>query len=274
MDTPVSNIDITSFPAADPEMEAMLDAGVHRGHNRSKRHPAMGQFVWGTRSNIEIIDLLKTREKLAEALHFLHEIASRGKLILFVGTRPSTHELLRETAESLGYPYVNRRWIGGTLTNFKVIFKRVETLESLEQDKATGGFEKYTKKERLVKEDVMNRLRQNFDGLRKLRRLPDAVIIMGIHHDTLALAEARGLNIPVVALTDTNTDPRLATYPIPSNDDARTAVRYMLSRIHDSLRDGQDHPATPPVPEVVGGTPTVAVAVATAEVDSSVVSTQ
>lgn len=260
MDMPVSDLDDTPFPIVDSELEAMLDAGVHRGHNRSKRHPAMGQFLWGTRANVEIIDLLKTREKLAEALHFLSDIASKGKMILFVGTRPSTHELLQETAESLGYPYVNRRWIGGTLTNFKVILKRVETLESLEHDKATGGFEKYTKKERLMKEVEMSRLRQNFDGLRKLRRLPDAIVIMGIQHDTLALSEARSLGISVVALTDTNTDPRLVTYPIPSNDDARSAVRYMLERIRDAVREGQEHPATPPVPTAeAGATPALAV---------------
>lgn len=248
MDTVLNEAEIANIPI-DPEVEAMIEAGVHWGHSRSKRHPAMGEYLWGTRSNVEIIDLTKTREKLREGLSILRDMASKSKLMLFVGTRPSARLLLKETAESLGHPYVDQRWIGGTLTNFKFIVKRVETLESLEQEKASGGFEKYTKKERLGKEDEMDRLRRHFDGLRRLRKLPDLVIILDIHHDKLALAEARRLGIPVLALTDTNTDPRLVTYPIPSNDDARSAVRYMLDRMQTAIRDGQANPAVvePPV---------------------------
>ena len=242
----VTEYDDRDVPAPSPEMEAMMEAGVHWGHARSKRHPAMMPYLWGTRSNVEVIDLTKTCEKLAEALVFLSERASKGKLILFVGTRPSARHLVKETAEALGYPYVDQRWIGGTLTNFKVILKRVETLESLEQEQASGGFEKYTKKERLRKDEEMTRLRQHFDGLRRLRRIPDVIVIIDIGHDHLALSEARRLKIPVVALTDTNTDPRLVSYAIPSNDDARPAVRYMLERMKAALREGQEHPAAPP----------------------------
>lgn len=234
----------------DPEIEAMIEAGVHLGHVRSKRHPGMMPFLWGVRNDVEIIDLTKTREKLLEAKEFLRMLGREKKLILFVGTRPGTKMFVRAAAESLGFPYVHERWIGGTLTNFKVILKRIETLEALEQEQATGGFEKYTKKERMLKEKEMENLRENFDGLRRLRKIPDAMVIVDISHDTLALQEAKKLGIPVVALTDTNTDPRLVQYPIPSNDDARPAVAYMLKEIEQAVREGQD--AIPPVADEAG----------------------
>ena len=222
----------------------MLEAGVHLGHIRSKRHPAMAPYVWGTRSNVEIIDLIKTKEKLAAALAFLKKLAEERKMLLLVGTRPSAKDIIRQTAEELGYPYVDLRWIGGTLTNFRVIRKRIEILEGLEHEKASGGFEKYTKKEQLELEKDMARLVRNFDGLRRLTKPPDALVIMDISHDKIALREAMRMGTPVVALTDTNTDPRLVAYPIPSNDDARPAIIYMLNRMKAAIREGQEDAAT------------------------------
>ena len=228
-----------SAPPADPEMEEMLEAGAHLGHARAKRHPAMAPYIWGMRGSVEIIDLTKTKEKLAEALAFLHAGAAAGKLLLFVGSRPSTREILAGTAEALGYPSVSRRWIGGTLTNFRVVRKRIEYLETLEREQATGGFEKYTKKEQLEKEREIARLRERFEGLRRLTRLPDALVILDISHDDLALREAKRIGVPVTALVDTNCDPRLVAYPIPANDDARPAIRYMLGRIQAAIEEGQ-----------------------------------
>lgn len=225
--------------AVDPEVEEMMAAGVHLGHAHAKRHPAMAPYLWGVRNNVEIIDLTKTKEKLAEALAFLRNAAKGSKLVLFVGTRPAAKNLIREIATDLEYPYVDQRWIGGTLTNFKVIFKRIETLEGLEEERTSGGFEKYAKIERLRKDAEINRLKESFDGLRRLRALPAAVVIIDIVHDQLALKEAKRLNIPVVALTDTNTNPRLVEYPIPSNDDAKRAVAYMLERIKSSILQGR-----------------------------------
>lgn len=227
-------------PVTDIEGTEMLEAGVHLGHLRSKRHPAMAPYVWGIRSNVEIIDLMKTKEKLVAALAFLKKLAEEGKMILLVGTRPSAKGIIRQTAEELGYPYVDQRWVGGTMTNFRVIRKRIETLEGLEHEKASGGFEKYTKKEQLELEKDMVRLVQNFDGLRRLTKSPDALVIVDISHDKIALAEAMRTGIPVVALTDTNTDPRLVAYPIPANDDARPAVIYMLNRMKAAIREGQE----------------------------------
>lgn len=222
----------------DSEMEDMLQAGVHIGHSRSRRHPAMAPYLWGVRSNVSIIDLAKTKEKLAAALAFLRSSAAEGKLFLFVGTRPSAADLVRRTAESLSMPYVTQRWIGGTLTNFKVILKRVETWESLLEEQASGGFEKYTKKERMKKEEEMAHLAAAFGGLHRLRKLPDGVVIIGLTHEALAAREATRMRIPIVALTDTDSDPRQATYPIPANDDARPAVTYLLERIRVAVAEG------------------------------------
>lgn len=228
-----------SAPPADPEMEEMLEAGAHLGHARAKRHPAMAPYIWGMRGSVEIIDLTKTKEKLAEALAFLRAGAAEGKMVLFVGGRPSTREILAGAAEALGYPSVSRRWIGGTLTNFRVVRKRIEYLETLEREQTSGGFEKYTKKEQLEKEREIARLRERFEGLRRLTRLPDALVILDISHDDLALREAKRIGVPVVALVDTNCDPRLVAYPIPANDDARPAIRYMLGRIKAAIEEGQ-----------------------------------
>src|SRR3989338_2265068 len=225
---------------ADPEIGVMLDAGVHLGHARSKRHPAMTPYLWGVRANVEIIDLTKTKEKLGEALAFLRELARGGKLVLFVATRPAARDLVAKLAADLGYPAAIERWIDGTLTNFRVISKRIETLDELERAAAAGEFAKYTKREQVRKAAELERLHRGFGSLRLLRRIPDALVIFDLSVETTALREARRLGIPVVALADTNTDPRLVAYPIPANDDARPAVAYILERMRQAVREGQE----------------------------------
>lgn len=237
MNTVISENPRTSLPV-DPEIEEMMKSGVHLGHVRSKRNPGMLSYLWGVRNNVDIIDLAVTREKLQEALAFLRRMAKERKVFLLVGTRPSSKDLVRAVADELKLPYVNQRWIGGTLTNFKVIRARIEHLETMEQDKASGGFEKYTKKERMKKDEEMAKLKNNFEGLRPMDKLPDVVVIADIAHDDLALREAKRLTIPVLALIDTNTDPRSVEHPIPANNDAKTAVAYILGRIKAAIEDG------------------------------------
>lgn len=231
------NVSGISLPA-DPEIEAMLKAGVHLGHTRSKNHPSMQQYIFGVRNMISIIDLTKTKEKLAAALAFLESIAAKGGLVLLAGTRPAARKIVQEVAERTKMPYFTERWIGGTLTNYKVIAKRVEYMEALEKDKASGGFEKYIKKERMKKEELLERLCKTFDGIRTLKRMPDAVFVVDITEDTTAVEEARKMKIPVVALVDTNSNMKLADYPIPSNDDALPAVVYMVGKIGEALERG------------------------------------
>lgn len=221
--------------APDPDVKAMIEAGVHIGHTKNKRHPMMEPYIWTVRGNISIIDVVKTKDELKKACDFLGSVAVKNGLILFVGTRPAAKKIIEETALSLNMPYVIERWIGGTLTNFKVISKRIETLSDLEKKKSAGELEKYTKKEQVLFEREITRLRKDFNGLRALNRLPAAVFVVNIPHDELAVREARRMRIPVVALADTNADIRMITYPIPSNDDALPAIRYMLGRIRQCI---------------------------------------
>ena len=222
----------------DPEIEEMMHAGVHLGHAKSKTSPAMVPYIFGVRNTVAILDLIKTKQKLESALTLLQAIAARGGMILFVGTRPVGRMLIPEMAGELGMPYLAERWIGGTLTNFKVIGKRVEYLETLERDRASGVFEKYTKRERTRKDEEIVRLKRFFDGLRTLKRMPDAVFIVDTNHDDTAVREARKMRIPVIALADTNTNITLIDHPIPANDDALPAVRYMLGRVAGAVREG------------------------------------
>lgn len=224
--------------APDSDIDAMMKAGVHLGHAKSKNHPAMQPYIFGMRNTIAIIDLVKTQEKLAEALAFIQGVAASGGLVLLVGTRPASRQSIKEIAARTNMPYFTERWIGGTLTNFKVITKRVEYLQLLEREKASGEFEKYTKKERMDREEEIVRLKRFFDGLRSLTRLPEAVFIVDITHETTAVREARRMKIPIAALCDTNANIGLVNYPIPANDDALPAVRYMIEKIGGAIEQG------------------------------------
>lgn len=228
------------FPAIspDPELEAMLKAAVHMGHAKTKDHPSMKEHIFGVRNTISIIDLAHTKIALARAMDFLKDTVGRGGLVLLVGTRPAARAIIHEVASKTNMSYFTERWIGGTLTNFKVIGKRVEYMEQLEREKASGELEKYTKKERMGKEEELVRLKRFFDGLRPLKRLPSAVFIVDITHDDTAAREARRMKIPVAALTDTNSNAGAADYAIPSNDDALPAVRYMVERIGEAIEEG------------------------------------
>lgn len=226
----------------DHEIEEMIKAGVHIGHAKSKNHPAMEPYLFGIRNNISIIDILKTKEKLDQALNFLRDLSSKNGLILFVGTRPAARAAVAEAALATSMPFVTERWIGGTLTNFKMISQRVSYMEKLEEESSSGGFEKYTKKEKMLKESELANLRKSFDGLRRLKKLPDALFIVDILEDETALREAKKKNIPVVALVDTNVNADLADWPVPSSDDALLAVRYMVKKIKEAILEGKQTP--------------------------------
>lgn len=224
---------------ASKEIESMLKAGVHLGHAKSKNHPAMKPYIYGVRNTIAIIDLMKTEEKLKKAMDFMREIAGRGGMVLFVGTRPGMRRIILEIAEKTQMPYFTERWIGGTLTNYKMIHKRIEYMETLEREKATGEFDKYTKKERLGKDDEIMRLKRFFDGLRRLTRMPDALIVLDTTHDTTAVREAKRMKIPIIALCDSNANIDLIDFPIPSNDHALSAVTFMLNKFVEAIEEGK-----------------------------------
>lgn len=237
--TTITDQEISVMPPEDADLKAMIDAGVHIGHTKSKRHPAMEPYIWMVRNGISIIDLVKTKERLSEACTFLQSSAVKNGIVLFVGTRPAARAVVKETAIMLGMPYVTGRWIGGTLTNFKVIGKRIEALSSLEHKWASGELEKYTKKERMLFEKQIEKLRGDFDGLRLLGRLPVALVVANIPQDHIAIKEAQRMHIPVVALADTNADPKSVTYPVPSNDDAKSVVQFMMARFSEAVQNGK-----------------------------------
>lgn len=224
---------------ADRDYDDMLKAGVHLGHSKSKNHPSMQPYIFAVRNTVSIIDLTKTKEKLTAALAFIKNIVEKGGTILLIGTRPSSRHIIAEVAREVGMPYSIERWIGGTLTNFKIISKRVEYMEDLEQQEVKGEFDKYTKKERSKKIEEKDKLKKMFEGLRLLKKLPDALFVVNTIEDDLALREAKRMNIPIVALIDTNADFNSVEWSIPSNDDALPAVRYMVRKVADAIKEGQ-----------------------------------
>lgn len=202
------------------------------GHVTSKTHPDMRPFIAGVRNTVHVFDLEKTREKLDEALEALAALHRDGKTLLLVGTKVQIRNMVAETAEACGIPVVSFRWIGGTLTNFPEITKRVERLKELERQKEEGGWEeKYTKKERLDLSREIEGLQEKFGGLRNLSALPDAIFVCDLDENRLAAVEAKKTGVEVFGIADTNIDPSLCTYAIPANDDAISSVRYILGKI-------------------------------------------
>ena len=217
----------------DPAIEEMTKAGLHFGHKTSKTHPKMRQYIAGVRNTVHMFDLAKTKEKLQKALAYIQSLRAEGKTLLLVGTKIQVKNLVKETAAACNLPYVSDRWIGGTLTNFGTIAKRIEYFRGLEQKKETGELEKYTKKEQLGIAEEMKNLELHFGGLRSLSKLPDAVFICDLDKNQLALREAKNKGIPVVAVVDTNIDPTLVDYVIPANDDAQSSVQYILGKVQE-----------------------------------------
>ncbi len=219
-------------------MKLLLEAGVHFGHQTRRWDPKMRPYIFTERSGIHIIDLQQTVVKLNEAYAFVRYLAANGGKLLFVGTKKQAQESIAEEATRCGMFYVNQRWPGGMLTNFKTILSRLSYLESLEQRKASGEFERLPKKESLKLEEEMDKLNRLLGGIRGMASLPDAVYVVDPHNEAIAVAEARRLEIPVVALVDTNCDPDLIDWPIPANDDAIRAVKLLTGKMADAVLEG------------------------------------
>lgn len=214
----------------------MLEAGVHFGHKKSNWNPKMKPYIYGVRNSIYIIDLEKTMEELGKALEFIKTIVKNKGKILLIGTRPQTQSPIEEVAKNCEMPYIVFRWIGGLLTNFKSIRKRVEHLIDLESKKASGSFKKYTKKERLNIDKEIEKLKKKFEGIKDLEKLPDAILVLSVKSQMTAIKEARIEKIPIIALVDTDSDPSLVEYPIPSNDEAVSVLKFMLTKIEETIK--------------------------------------
>ncbi len=243
-------------------MRQLLEAGVHFGHQTRRWNPKMRPFIFAERNGIHIIDLAQTVKRLDVALAFARETVARGDTILFVGTKKQAQEPVAEEATRAGQPYVVKRWLGGMLTNFVTIKKRVGLLEQLEARQAAGEFERLPKKEAARLSDELARLQATLGGIRRMRRLPGAVFIIDPHREHIAVTEANKLEIPVIATGDTNVDPDLIDYIIPANDDAIRSIRLLCGLVADACIEGareraaraaaEPEPEAEPAAEAVG----------------------
>ncbi len=220
-------------------MRQMLEAGVHFGHQTRYWNPKMSEFIFGARNNIHIVNLEKTLPLFNDALNMMGGIAANKGNILFVGTKKAARELVAQEAKRCGMPYVDYRWLGGMLTNFKTIkqsIKRLKELETMEQD---GTFEKLTKKEALMMSRQKDKLELSLGGIKDMRAMPDAIFVIDTGNEKIAIQEAKNLGIPVIGVVDTNNDPRDVDYVIPGNDDAIRAISLYLSAAADAINEGK-----------------------------------
>jgi len=220
-------------------IKQLLEAGVHFGHQTKRWNPKMKHFIFGEKSGIYIIDLEKTQKFLNEARVFMSEIAAQGKPVLFVGTKKQAQEVVEEEAKRCGAFYINHRWLGGLLTNFQTIKKSIKRYKEIESMEKEGIFNSLTKKEIAALNKEREKLLKNLSGVIEMDRLPAAVFVIDSKKEETAVLEAKRLNIPIVALIDTNCDPGLIDYPIPGNDDAIKSIRLISSLIAESILDGR-----------------------------------
>jgi len=220
-------------------MKALLEAGAHFGHQTRRWDPRMRPFIFTQRNGIHIIDLQQTVRRLEEAAEWVSDTVAKGGAILFVGTKKQAQETIQAEAGRCGMPYVNSRWLGGTLTNFQTIQGRIDHLVRLEDALERGEFGRHLKKDILKIEEEIGRLNRHFGGFKEMTKLPSALFIVDPTMEYIAVAEANRMGIPIVAMTDTNCNPNLIDYPVPSNDDAIRAVRLVTTRIADAVLEGQ-----------------------------------
>jgi small subunit ribosomal protein S2 len=227
-------------------MKQLLEAGVHFGHQTRRWNPKMKPYIFTERNGIYIIDLQKTVKKVEETFNFVKDLAADGGKILFVGTKKQAQNSVAEEAERSGMFYVNHRWLGGTLTNFETIKKRIQRLKDLEKMEEDGTFDVLPKKEVVLLRKEMDRLEKFLGGIKEMNSLPDAVFIIDPRKERIAVAEARKLGIPIIAIVDTNCDPDEVDYIIPGNDDAIRAVKLLTAKMADAVLEahqGEEAPA-------------------------------
>jgi small subunit ribosomal protein S2 len=220
-------------------MKQLLEAGVHFGHQTRRWNPKMRPFIFTARNGIHILDLSQTVQRLNEAYKFITDTVANGDSVLLVGTKKQAQEAIAEAAQTSGQFYVNSRWLGGMLTNFETIQKRIKYMRELETRKEHGEFERLPKKEAQHLQDELDRLERLLGGIKDMRRLPGAIFVVDTKKEHTAVLEARRLEIPVVALADTNCDPDEMDYPIPANDDAIRAVKLLCEKVGEAAAEGR-----------------------------------
>jgi len=231
--------DKESYVMAIVTMRQLLEARVHFGHQTRRWNPKMRRFIFGERNDIYIIDLQQTLERIETAYAFVRDLVANGGNILFIGTKQQAQDPIAGFADKCGMPYINERWLGGMLTNFETIHKRVQKMLELEQMQRTGEFDLMPKKEALLKSRELDKLQKNLSGIRAMTKRPDAVFVIDTKKEHIGVTEANKLGIPVVAIVDTNVDPDLIDYPIPGNDDAIRANELMSKVIAEAVIEGR-----------------------------------
>jgi len=216
------------------ELIDLLKAGVHFGHTKAKRHPGMEPYIFGIKQNISLIDLEQTQIKLEEATKFAEEVTANNGVILFVSSKKQASEIVKQAAITAGMPYINTRWLGGTFTNFDNIISLSKKLKRMEEQNAKGEWSRYTKKESLEKEREVVKLKSMVEGIASMEKLPQAVFLVDVKKDETALAEAKKKKIPIIAICDSNSNPKLIDYPIPGNDDAVKSIQILTNAIADA----------------------------------------
>lgn len=218
----------------------LLKSGAHFGHATSRWNPKMKPYIFTVRNNIHILDLEKTRQHLLKAASFVSDVAATGGTVLFIGTKRQSKEITRQAAIACGMPYVNVRWLGGTFTNFKTIQRTIRKLEKLHELKENGELEtRYTKKERLLVEREIEKLEKLFEGVKTMKKLPEAIFVTDINYDDIAVSEARKTKVKIIGLVDSNSDPSKVDYAIPCNDDATKAVELVATVMAEAIADGR-----------------------------------
>ena len=231
-------------------MKQLLEAGVHFGHQTRKWNPKMKKYIFAARNDIHIIDLQITANLIEEAYAFVCESVKAGKSVLFVGTKKQAQDAIKEEAERCGQYYVNSRWLGGCLTNFKTMKTRIEYLEKLERMEANGDFDNLPKKEVILLKKEMEKLQTNLNGIKNMKSMPGVMFVVDPHNEDIAIKEARKLGIKIVAITDTNCDPDEIDYVIPGNDDAIRAIKLISSVIANAVIEANQGEEALVVPEV------------------------
>jgi len=235
---PVAKKSATTKTTTNPVLKELLESGAHFGHRTERWNPKMAQYIFGARAGVHIIDLIQTAVQLETAEKAAYEITKMGGQILFVGTKRQAKPIIEKHAKEADMPYVTHRWLGGMLTNLDTIKLRIQRLKKLEAQKAEDDFAGMIKKEKLLLEEQIIKLSRMFDGVRELHGVPAAIYVVDMPKEDIAILEARKLNLPIIAMADTNTDPGLVTYPIAANDDAIKSIDYITGKIATACKNG------------------------------------
>ena len=222
------------------DVEEMAKAGLHFGHKTSKVHPKMGPYLYGVRKSVHIIDLEQTKEKFKEALMFIRDLVLEDKTILVIGTKIQAKELVKDFAEKFSFPYSSERWLGGTFTNFGIIKKRIDFFKDLEEQRKKGELVRYTKRERLKINRRLDGFEKKFGGIKDLEKLPDAIFVLDMEKDALAIKEAQEKQVKVIGISDSSADPTMADFPIPANDDAVNSIKYVLDKVAEVVEKAKE----------------------------------